>query len=134
MSKSNIGHVVELYVGDVTLNVWVDRKLKADGGNFGGIEIGGWADDKKNCYWDNLDFFLTCTKKEFNKECKKELKEKGFPVRRTRKSIGRLLRRAIKLKILKPNENTTINSVCDNINSLDSRFRITNRQPSEGEK
>lgn len=116
---SKIGHIVELYVGDVTLNVWVDRKLNADGHNFGGIEIGGWADDKKNCYWDNLDFFLTCTKKEFNKECKEELKQKGFPVRETRKDIKKLLKRAIKLKILKINDTTISNNTSNNSDALD---------------
>lgn len=98
----NIGHTVTLYVEfDNSLTVYTDKDLKADGKNFGHIEIGGNIKEQDNCFWDNVDFFLRADKKAFKKECAKELKKKGFKVGETYKNIKTLLDRAIELGILK---------------------------------
>lgn len=98
--KEKIGHTVELCLDEVILSIFVNDKLKADGKNSGYIQIGGHRDDDKNCWWDCLEFFLAASTKEFNDECKEELKEKGFGVKETRKTIAKLFRRAIKLNLL----------------------------------
>ena len=103
MKKNNIGHIVELYTDDVTLSIYVtpDLKYNEKVSNFGNIQVGGWIDEKKNCNWDGINFFMTCTKKEFMQECKQELKDKDFAPKEIRKAITRLIKRAIKIGILK---------------------------------
>ncbi len=116
MSKKEIGTIIELYSieSDVTLSIFVTNDFKADGKNSGYIQVGGNHDESKNCFWDNLDFFMEATNSEFKAECSGELKEKGFDVREVRKDIRRLIKRAFKLKILRPNDYLFDNSSCYN--------------------
>lgn len=34
--------------------------------------------NKNSCFWDNMDLFLNKSFKDIKKECKQELKDKGF--------------------------------------------------------
>lgn len=95
-----MNHVIELYDGEVSLKIWVTPKLKADGQNFGHIEVGGFIDSNKNCFWDALPYFFDISKKEFNRDCGKELEEKGYDKEEVRKAIKKLIKRAFKLKLL----------------------------------
>lgn len=95
------GIILQLYKDDITLSVWVNDKFKSTGDVFGHIEIGGSLDSDKNCFWDNISFFQYCGRKEFNRECKQELKEKNFDHRQTYKDIKSLIKKAYKLGILK---------------------------------
>lgn len=47
--------------------------------NFGDITISSTGlDNKEECFWDNLNFFLNATNKEIKRECKQELEDKGL--------------------------------------------------------
>ena len=101
MSNEKIKYIVNLYLGDITLSIWTTKNFKGEEDNFGYIEIGGYLDQNKNCFWDNIDFFLEVTNKAFRDECGKELEEKGFDVDNTRRTIRRLINRAKKQNLIK---------------------------------
>jgi len=101
MEKDKIRYVVNLYLGDITLSIWTTKNLKGAEDNFGYIEIGGNADQSKNCFWDNIDFFMDISNKAFRDECGKELEEKGFHIDDTRRVIRRLITRAKKQNLIK---------------------------------
>ena len=68
--------------------------------NFGYIQVTTGAIDEKPVFWDGIDFFLECGKKQFKKECEEDLDKAGFDCNTTYKSIKKLLKRAVKLKLL----------------------------------
>ncbi len=103
MSKEKITTYIQLYSGEVELNISVTNKLKKQKGalnKFGYIQVSNGMIDSKDCFWDNLQFFIDYGFGIFKEECAKELKEKGFKVKQTYKDIKRLLKQAEKLNIL----------------------------------
>ena len=99
--KTKIKYTVELYLDDVALTVWTNKKFQGEDRNFGFISVGGSVDPDKTCNWDSLDFFMDVTNKAFRDECGKELEEKGFEVHETRRAIRRLINRAKKQNLLR---------------------------------
>lgn len=101
--KEKINTCIQLYLNEVELNISVKKDLSCQDGvlkNFGYIKVSTGQIGKEDCFWDNLDFFINCGKKEFKEECKKELQEKGFNHKEIYKTIKQLLKRAKKLNIL----------------------------------
>lgn len=101
--KNDIQTYIQLYAGNVELNIAVTDDLKFTVGNlknFGHITVSSGELDKEECFWDNLEFFFEISKKKFKKECGKELEQKGFDAKETYKDIKQLLKRSFKLKIL----------------------------------
>lgn len=102
-----INRAVELQIGMVRINVTVKKNLKAREDvlkNWGYIEVTDGGLESDSCFYDNLDFFMNCTKKGFQEECKEELKDKGYDWRETYKEIKKLIKEAVRLKILTPTE------------------------------
>jgi hypothetical protein len=100
-----INTTIQLQLNDITLNISVTDKLNKQEGNlenFGFIEITNGSKEDRPLFWDNINFFLRCNKKDFKKECKEELKEKGYNWKESYKEINTLLKRATKLKIITP--------------------------------
>ena len=97
--KSSIKTYIQLFLNNVELNIEVTNTLDAKK-NFGYVRITDGGINTEPAFWDNLDFFVICDKKEFKKECKKELKEKGYNWKTTYKEIKTLLKRAKKLNIV----------------------------------
>lgn len=100
----NIDYSVQMWVGDVKLNISVNENLKREEKevlkNWGYIEVStGYLKDE-NCFWDNISYFIDISRKKFKKECGEELKEKGFKVGETRRAIKTLLKRAFELNLL----------------------------------
>lgn len=94
---------ISLNLNDVELNISVKEDLTALDGvlkNWGFIRITDGCLDTKPIFWDGLDYFTSCGKKQFKKECKEELKNAGYEWREIYKIIKSLLRRAEKLNIL----------------------------------
>jgi hypothetical protein len=116
--QTNIQTYVQLYLDDVELNISVTDKLKRQEDrlkNFGYIQVTTGAVDEKPVFWDGIEFFLECDEKQFKKECKRDLDKAGFDCDTTYKIIKKLLKRAIKLKLLyvdnlKAKEDTTFES------------------------
>lgn len=101
--KTKIGTNVQLYLNNVELNIAVQEDLKGEEGNlknFGWLEISDGTIDGETCSWDNLLFFYQLSLEDFKKECGKDLKRCGFGAKKTWKDINKLLKRAIKLKLL----------------------------------
>ena len=95
-----MGTIVQLFKNNVNLSVFVNNDLTGNGGNFGFIEIhSGYFKDEPE-FWDNIGWYLSCGKKEFKKECKKSLEDKGYNWKETYKDMKELLNRAVELKIL----------------------------------
>ena len=102
-----ISRAVELQIRMVRLNITVKKNLKAREDrlkNWGFIEITDGSIHSEECFYDNIDFFMNCTKKEFQEECKQDLKDKGYNWRETYKDIKKLIKEAVRLKILTPTE------------------------------
>jgi len=103
IEQKNIHIYVKLYLDDVELNLSVKEDLTLQDGilkNFGYIEITNGDVETKPIFWDSINFFLSCGKKEFKKQCKPELKEQGYDWKETYTKIKQLLKRAKKLNIL----------------------------------
>ena len=103
IKKDNIHTNIQFYLDDIELNISVKNDLSAqDGGliNCGFIQITDGGLDTESIFWDNLRFFLDCGKKEFKKECKKELKQKGYDWKEIYTKIKWILSRAKELKII----------------------------------
>ena len=102
--KEKINTCIQLYLNEVELNISVKEDLSCQDGvlkNWGYIEVSTGQTEKENCFWDNLDFFINCGKKEFKEECKKELQEKGFEDwKDIYKKVKTLLKRAKKLNLI----------------------------------
>ena len=101
--KEKINTCIQLYLNEVELNISVKEDLSCQDGvlkNYGYIQVSTGSIGEKECFWDNLDFFLNCGKKEFKQDCKKELQQKGFNYKEVYKTIKQLLKRAKKLNIL----------------------------------
>lgn len=94
------GIEISLYSNNVTLSVSVTDKLKAREDKFGHIQVSSGTIGAKECFWDNLLFFISADYETFRKECRKELREKGFKTKEVYKDIKILLKQAIKLKLL----------------------------------
>lgn len=94
---------VQFFKDDIELSISVTDSLKKQEGNlrlFGHIQITDGKIDDKPIFWDNLSFFLEASKKEFKKECKNQLKEKGYKWKDTYKDIKKLLNHAKKLNLI----------------------------------
>lgn len=95
---------IRLYLNEVELAVYVDNDLKKSRNpntkNFGNITVSTGVIGSKDCFWDNLEFFFDISYDDFRKECRKELRAKGFKTKETYKDIKLLLKQAFKLKIL----------------------------------
>ena len=81
--KDKINTNIQLYLDEVELNISVKDDLTGHKENeplhnFGYIQVSTGHIDNKDCFWDNVFFFVSAGKKEFKEECKKELREKGF--------------------------------------------------------
>lgn len=101
--KEKIYTCVQLHLDEVELNISVKEDLSCQDGdlaNYGYIQVSTGSIGEKECFWDNLEFFLNCGEKEFKEECKKELQQKGFDHKEIYKKIKRLLKRAKKLNKL----------------------------------
>lgn len=101
--KDKIHTEVNLHLDDVTLSISVKenlKKYKEKLVNFGYIEVSTGTIGAEECFWDNINFFLNCGKKEFKKECSEELERKGFNWKQTYKTIKKLLKRAEKLNLI----------------------------------
>lgn len=96
-------HYVHLHTDNVELVISVTKKLKKqteDLEKFGWIDVSTGLRDDEAINWDNLNFFLECDFEDFKKECKEELREKGFKTKKIFKEIKQLLKEANKLNIL----------------------------------
>lgn len=94
---------IQFYCKDAELNLSVKDDLSKQDGvlkNFGDIQITDGRLDTKPIFWDNIDFFISCNKKEFKKECKKELKEAGYDWKEYYNIIKSLLDKAKQVKKL----------------------------------
>lgn len=98
--KDKINTYVQLYLNDIELNISVTKDLKAQEGNFGFFEITDGSLDTKPIFWDNILWVEEVGKKEFKKDMKEELSERGYDWIKVRKDCLKLLNRARKLKIL----------------------------------
>ncbi len=102
---SGISSHVQLYLNDIELSISVKEDLSGYKDfeplyQFGHFQITDGTIEDKPLFWDGISFFIACGKKEFKKECKKELKEKGYNWKETYRDIKSLLKRAKKLKLL----------------------------------
>jgi hypothetical protein len=98
-----INTYVQFYKGDVELNISVKSDLTLQEGNlknFGYFEITDGSLGKKSIFWDSVDFFLDCSKKEFKEVCKEQLEEAGYNWKEVYDTIQSLLKRAKKLKLI----------------------------------
>lgn len=76
--KDKIYTTVELNLDNVTLSLSVRENLKKEKGNlknFGCVKIHDGSLGSEEVFWDNIDYFISCRKKEFKKECKKRLRQ-----------------------------------------------------------
>jgi hypothetical protein len=102
---SKVQTYIQFYSGDVELNISVKDDLTKHLENeslyhFGFFQITNGDLDDKPIFWDNLDFFISAGKKEFKRECKKDLKNKGYDWKEIYKQVKTLLDRAQKLNLL----------------------------------
>lgn len=106
IKKDSVQTYIEFYLDEVELNIAVKEDLSRykEGEalcNFGHIQVSTGYLDNKDCFWDNLSFFISAGKKEFKEECKEELKQKGFEDWKSiYKKIKVLLKRAKKLNLI----------------------------------
>ena len=106
IKKDNVQTYIQFYLDEVGLNISVKDDLsghKKDEAlhNFGYIQVSSGHIDNKDCFWDNVFFFVSAGKKEFKEECKKELQEKGFKDwKDIYKKVKTLLKRAKKLNLI----------------------------------
>ena len=103
--KEKIYTYVELHLHSVTLSIVVNKDLSIEKGRLidsGYIKISTGEIGKKECFWDNIEFFYNISKEDFSEECRKELEKKGFNEKEIYKTIKRLFKRAFKLNILNP--------------------------------
>lgn len=103
--KEKIYQDIEFYLNEVKLSISVNDKLKKQDGNllgFGYIEISnGMKNEEHSCFWDGLQFFISCDYKTFKEECSDDLKKGGFENKKEIfKTIKRLLKKANKLKLI----------------------------------
>ncbi len=94
---------LELYLDSVYLNLSLTEDLKPNEGNlknFGYIKVTNGDIEEDNCFWDNISFFIKCGEEEFRKECKQDLKSKGFKIKAAYKTIKKLIKRAKKLNLI----------------------------------
>jgi|GEM_PF-3788505 len=105
-NEDNIQTYIEFHLNEVKLNISVKKDLtryKEDEPlhHFGYIEVNTGYIDTEYCFWDGIPFFISVGKKEFKKECKKELQEKGFEDwKDIYRKIKKLLKRAKKLNLI----------------------------------
>ena len=95
-----ISTYIQLFKDDVELNLGVNEDLTPREGDWGYIQITDGSIHTKPIFWDGIPLFLNCGKKEFKRECKKELKERGYKWKEVYKTIKELLNRAKELKII----------------------------------
>ena len=103
--KDKIYNNIQMFYNNVELNISVRDDLTGYDYNDplyndGFLQITDGTIQDKPVYWDNLNFFINCRKKEFKEECKTELKEKGYNWKEVYKDIKTLLKRAESLKLI----------------------------------
>ena len=103
--ENKINTYVRFYLNDIELNICVKEDLSGYKENeplyrFGYFQITDGRIEDRPLFWDKVSYFIECGKKEFKKECKKELKEKEYNWKETYRDIKILLKRAKKLKLL----------------------------------
>lgn len=98
--KNKIQTSVQLYLNDIELKILVTRKLKKKNTflNSGYIETP--ISEGKVIFWDNLEFFINCGKKEFKIECMEDLNKANYNWEQVYEDIKTLLKRAKKLNII----------------------------------
>jgi hypothetical protein len=100
--ENKINHVVQIYLNNTTLSVWVDENLKQTDKNlknFGDITITDGYLHKDNVCWDNLDYFFDLDLDKI-KEMKNELKKKNQYYDDVIDDIQRLIERGLEMGIL----------------------------------
>lgn len=100
--ENKINHVVQIYLNNTTLSVWVDENLKQTDRNlknFGDITISNGRLDKSDVSWDNLDYFFDLNLDKI-KEMKDELKKKNQYYDDVIDDIQRLIARGFEMGIL----------------------------------
>lgn len=103
MEDSKIWSNVVLRAGDVELNINVNEDLTGnivEGQSNGYITVHNSMITVTEIFWDNLDFFIECSKKDFKKECKEELKKFDYDWKEVYKTVKLLLGQAKKLELL----------------------------------
>lgn len=101
--KEKIWSTVQLRIDDVTLTIDTDSKLKQRLDvlkNNGYINIHYNSIDQKDIFWDNLEFFISVSFKEFKEVCREDLEKIGYNKKETFKIIKSLIKKAVKLKLL----------------------------------
>lgn len=101
--NKDINTYVQFYLDEVELNLAVKKDLTPQDGNlknFGYFQITNGGIKEKPIFWDGIPWTLEVGRKEFKKEFRKELKEKGLDWRETYKKVKTLLKRAKKLKLV----------------------------------
>jgi hypothetical protein len=101
--KTKISTYVQLFLNSVELNIAVTEDLKGERSNlmnFGWFEISDGTISGETCSWDNLQFFYNLSLKDFKRECGEDLERCEFGAKKIWKDINKLLKRAIKLKLL----------------------------------
>ena len=103
--KDKVNISAQFYLNDIELNISVKEDMsKHEKGEplhrFGHIQITDGTIDDKPIFWDGIPFFIECGKKEFKKECGKDLKKKGYEWKETYKIIKKLLKTAKKLNVI----------------------------------
>ena len=104
--KNKINTYIQFYLDEIELNISIKDDLTGYSENeplynFGYIQVSTGHINDEDCFWDNLDFFISAGKKEFKEECKKELQQKGFEDwKGIYNKIKILLKRAKKLNLI----------------------------------
>ena len=88
------GIVIQYYKDDTSLNIYLDEDLKRAKEGSGYIEISTGSVAESEIFWDNINFFIGVSKKDFEAECKKELKKCGFKWKEAYEDIKYLISKA----------------------------------------
>lgn len=101
--SENLGTYVVFYRNDTMLHVSVKKDLTATDGNLindGYFIFHNGKLDTKELFWDNLSYFIHCSKKQFKKDSKQELEEQDLDWKNCYKDMKHLIKRAKKLNLL----------------------------------
>ena len=80
--KKIVGYYDEEYI-EITLYIYVEDSR-------------GYISLDNTIMWDNLDFFIRCSKEEFKAECKKDCKQLGFKSKEIFRVVKELIKEAQK--------------------------------------
>lgn len=102
-NKEVIWTSVQIRIDDITLFVDTNSDLTQRLDvlkNSGYIEIDSGSIKEQNIFWDGLQFLINCNFKDFKLECEKELREKNLKLKKTFKTIKKLIKKACNLNLL----------------------------------